>query len=98
MNVKKFNLLVSTSCENLCLVSFSQGVISGLNGLFRVIKSQNKRVNIKSELDLYFDLENVFNVGVELGVKTNIIRIIFVLLSNYINKEICKLEKLKVKN
>ena len=94
-SVDSINVLTSVSVDKPYLIFIIQSVFNFIKGAFMAIKSNNDEFNGQSNLNVYLYDNDVFNVGVYISTKTNVLRIILALISNAIIKGRKKIEKLK---
>ena len=95
ISVKVLNLVISASSDKIVAVYLSQALLNALKSVFVNMKSENKSLDLFADLNVYFNQSNLFNIGALVKVRTSLLRIIFVLILNYINKARKNIEKLK---
>lgn len=104
-NNLNFNKFITISACNFFIITGvnSVGKIFGFYTVASALKTIFSINNCKTDLnfiDLYIDLENSERLesGAKISVRFNIIRILFMIIANYINKVIKNAKKLKTQN
>ena len=89
-NLKNAYINVNASANMVNLIALSYNFISILNYSF-----SGNELSVKTDLNLYFNDSDFYNIGVFINAKSNLLRIILAIISNAIIKGKNNFEKLK---